>query len=551
MDNNGYEVDVRAPASPALQGARRTSNNKDDYSSDGDISDNGGEEANGQDAPLRYGMEDKLQQRMYVEGSMALVFAQQVTKEKVAGQDANHVFARTISNTFGGSKNPDPTAVKATLRALEAWAYLVVMNEDRGFTLMHHLAWLDRELCSGNPIVNKIMAFGDNIRKDATTPNVWVFKGEEHELFFRLHLPDVNLKETQLFYSDETKGNNSSSLLAMDPATKELGRGPVTRIIPIPMEWASLFVDNPSYGSVIRQMFDLFDSLTKDEQVNRMPILEMMATACCGADNSGEAKSTLSSKWAQLRFHVGTKRWAVEAWAALTSPPVEERAPSPVIPVVQSPENRVQDLFGNRPRQPAVTFPRAATAPLVAPKAAAIGMSAMDMGDMMVKVLKAQAKANLALHKSYQNDMRENIRLTGTAVAATGASKDTRLTKSKLRILRACSGHDDVLPFTPLKLYVKVEREGGTKDTFGWILRRMAVTVQGSAHKCNIHITPKIVEAVKMLNFLANNDRTFVGCTSGVMPMAVPWRTKDVVNVDITEERYFEESTFKLPADIR
>ncbi len=111
--------------------------------------------------------------------------------------------------------------------------------------------------------------------------------------------------------------------------------------------------------------------------------------------------------------------------------------------------------------------------------------------------------------------------------------------------------HDDGFPFTRSKLYVKVEREGGAKNTFSWILRRTAVTVQGSAHKCNIHITPKIVEVVKTLNFLANNDRTFVSCTSGVTPMAVPWRTEDAVSVDIPEERYFKESMFKLPVDIR
>ncbi len=79
----------------------------------------------------------------------------------------------------------------------------------------------------------------------------------------------------------------------------------------------------------------------------------------------------------------------------------------------------------------------------------------------------------------------------------------------------------------------------------------MAVTVQGSAHKCNIHITLKIVEVVKTLNFLANDDRTFFGCTSGVMPMAVPWHTEDAVNVAIAEEGYFKESMFKSLADIR
>ncbi len=74
---------------------------------------------------------------------------------------------------------------------------------------------------------------------------------------------------------------------------------------------------------------------------------------------------------------------------------------------------------------------------------------------MMVKVIKVQAKASLALHESYHADLRENIRLTGTAVVATGALKDARLTESKLRILWACTGDDDGLPFVPSKFYIK------------------------------------------------------------------------------------------------
>ncbi len=178
-------------------------------------------------------------------------------------------------------------------------------------------------------------------------------------------------------------------------------------------------------------------------------------------------------------------------------------------------------------------------------------MPEMDMGDMMVKVIKAQAKASLALHKSYRTNLRENIRLTGTAVVATGASKDARLTESKLRILRACTREDDGIPFVPSKFYVEVEQEGGNKDTVGRILCPMVVTVPGSAHRCNIHVTLKIVEAVKTLNFSANNDRTFVGCTSGITPFAVPWRTEDAVNINMAEERYFNKATLKSPADIK
>ena len=108
------------------------------------------------------------------------------------------------------------------------------MNKDQGLTLVHHLVWLNRELCLGNPIVNKIVAFGDNIHKDATTPNVWVFEGEEHELFFRLHLPNINLNEMQLFYSNKAEGNDTSSLFAMDLANRGVGPGASHPVDPNP-----------------------------------------------------------------------------------------------------------------------------------------------------------------------------------------------------------------------------------------------------------------------------------------------------------------------------
>ncbi len=73
----------------------------------------------------------------------------------------------------------------------------------------------------------------------------------------------------------------------------------------------------------------------------------------------------------------------------------------------------------------------------------------------------------------------------------------------------------------------------------------------GSAHKCNVHITPKIIAAVKTLNFSANDDQTFAGCTSGITHFAVPWRSADAVNQDLVDERCFLEATLKSPADIK
>ena len=83
-------------------------------------------------------------------------------------------------------------------------------------------------------------------------------------------------------------------------------------------------------------------------------------------------------------------------------------------------------------------------------------------------------------------------------------------------------------------------KEGGTMDTFNCILHRLVVTIPGSPHKCNVHITTKIVSAAKTLNFPANDDLTFDGCSNGITPFAVPWCTADANNTVIAEEHYLQ-----------
>jgi hypothetical protein len=75
--------------------------------------------------------------------------------------------------------------------------------------------------------------------------------------------------------------------------------------------------------------------------------------------------------------------------------------------------------------------------------------------------------------------------------------------------------------------------------------------VHGSANPCNIHISPKVIAVAKTLNFSANDDRTFVGCTTGITLFAVPWKLADAVNEALANERYFDEATLKSPADIK
>ena len=350
----------------------------------------------------------------------------------------------------------------------------------------------------------------------------------------------IEAQEAQLAISD----SDQLPTFVVDPSITTRVTGAVTRLIPIPLEWAPMFLDGPTFGMAFRRMFDLLDSLDEEDRNELLPILEMMGMACCAADESDMAPSTLSSQWTRLTHHTRTKEWATEAWAR-HSDPVEQSLSDTEAPA-QFPSDQLQGLFGQRRKRPAwaASNQDRRTPPISSAKAS---MEVGDLGSIITKILESQAEASLRLHQN----LLENFRVTSAAIGATGTTRDTRLSAAKLRILQACAGGMEDGPFVPSKLYLEVDREGGTTDTFSRVLRRLVVTVPGSQHKCNVHITPKIVLAAKTLNFSANDDMTFDGCQNGITPFATPWRTADENNSDLANDRYFNDATLKSPADIK
>jgi hypothetical protein len=131
--------------------------------------------------------------------------------------------------------------------------------------------------------------------------------------------------------------------------------GAVTKMIPIPMEWASMFVNGPNFGTAFRRVFDLFNSLKEENPTALYPILEMIGVACCAANDSAMPPSTLSTQWTHLACHVWTKRWAAEAWARHLEPvkqvPPDPEDPPP--PAALSPSAQLKDLFGHQRKWPA------------------------------------------------------------------------------------------------------------------------------------------------------------------------------------------------------
>jgi hypothetical protein len=174
-----------------------------------------------------------------------------------------------------------------------------------------------------------------------------------------------------------------------------------------------------------------------------------------------------------------------------------------------------------------------------------------DLGPLVSKILQAQTESHLQLQQSLQANMMANIQATSTALAATSPAKDSKLSDTKLRVLQACSGHGDSAQFVLSKFYADLNINGLTSDNCSKGLRRFVISVPGSTHRVNVHISPKVIAAAKTLNFSHNDDRMFVGFTNGITPFAVPWRTADAINKAMANNRYFNEATLKTPEDIR
>jgi len=102
-----------------------------------------------------------LVQRMYSKGTVASVFACTVTHARLAENPFGAEAIAAMAAIFKGNDTPDTSAVAAALEpsAASTWAYLVVMNDDVGFSVLHHLQRMDREIRPGDPIIDHIVAF--------------------------------------------------------------------------------------------------------------------------------------------------------------------------------------------------------------------------------------------------------------------------------------------------------------------------------------------------------------------------------------------------------
>ena len=362
---------------------------------------------------------DALEYQVCTMGTVASVFARTITQSQLTKKIGADVLA-AMEDIFQGNENPDPGAVTKALQpeTARAWAYLVVVNLEVGFTLLHHLQRMDQEIQPGDPIVNRIVAFEGDIRPQGFTPNVVVFNKAEDTLFQRFNLPSANLVGNEQWYSSQANGNDRKNTFLVDPAITVKANGAVTRLIPIPLEWAPMFIDGPHFEIAFRRIFDLYDSLDEDDRSDLYPIVEMIGMACCAADTSDMAPSTISTQWTRLTYPTHTKRWATEAWAKHSEPVEQAHSDQDehLSLAERAPLAHLNNLCGQRqkrqPREPAWPAMEHDSHFIPAPhgQPAKAGMEGGDLGFIMVKILEAQAEASLRLHQTLLKNCGQRVR---------------------------------------------------------------------------------------------------------------------------------------------
>ncbi len=177
------------------------------------------------------------------------------------------------------------------------------------------------------------------------------------------------------------------------------------------------------------------------------------------------------------------------------------------------------------------------------PRKANIGVS--------TALLKAQSDAQIAINNTNHRNFIVFHMATAQALAAKGSNKDSKLTAAKKWILQACAGDAYGDAFMAEPVFGDMDTKGGTTEALGRILRRCLKLIPLSPHKTNIYTTPQLIATVKAMNFSANGDKTYAGCTKGITSFATPWRLFEEMNDDAAEELYFEASTIKSMVDIR
>ena len=458
------------------------------------------------------------------------------------------------------SRTPS-SPVAAVDRIAPELAYLVRMNGESEFSVLHHLhRWRSPEGVRSR-LNNRIVAFEGEVRSEHGLPLLFRFDEDDDKLLQLQLLPSGLANHAADFYRD---GQQDDEFHRGQVPPRQDYRGNTTatggRLIPIPVSWAPFFLDYPNMGLAFRRLIHLMWGAEPRDRGHLKPFSNGIALACGTPHPTDDSPcSALDSLWKRVPYTRTTLAGATAAW--------ENHRGTPTAPRKDPPElGEFDSMFGEREEEGnggwgdswGYVLPNTPPPPPVAgqrtgpdSRTTESRTESTDLRSVLVAVLDAQSRAQIAVADNHHANLLAFHSLTAQALAARGSDKDSKLTPAKKRILQACAGIADDESFVAEPVFHDVDAEGGTAEALGRILRKRLMPVPNSPHQTNIYTTPQLIATVKSFNFSSNGDKTHVGCTKGITVFATPWRTVEAMNEDAAEETYFEAATLKSVADIR
>jgi hypothetical protein len=399
--------------------------------------------------------------------------------------------------------------------------YLAMLNAKVIFSVMHGIQWWAGAPSGARNQRGKVVAFKGEVRTGTNVPNLWRFEELEEQIFWLLTLPPVSLSNTARYYEDGANDKYYRTTVA--PDARGAGWAPSCgHFIPIPVEWAPMFLDYPDSGTAFRRLVDLVNLVDEAEQGRFTYLAWSMAYACLFASKEEHPVSTMSAQWKRLVMSRTTRTWATSAW---TGQPPSDKAEEdrPITSASKPPIKDFSSMFGGHTRRTAVTIPNSQGRPVSRlssgrnvgprpnppPKAGSGtprvatgligqgggepprggprptagstptltgGAASPPDGDTSVvaiihTMMEAQSAVNVAMAAAANANMIAFHTATVQALAAKNGDKDSKLTVAKKSILQACCGHADKDTFETPVVYLDMDVEGGTTDALGRILQ--------------------------------------------------------------------------------
>ncbi len=395
-----------------------------------------------------------------------------------------------------------------------------MLNAEGVFSVMHELQWWAGAPGGARNQRGKVVTFKGEVRMGTNVPNLWRFEEPEEQLLQLLTLPPVLLSNTARYYAD--RANNKYYRTKVAPDAGGAGWAPLCGcLIPIPVEWAPMFLDYLDSGTAFPRLVDLVNLVDKAEQGRFTYLAQSVAYACLSASEEEHPVTTMSTRWKRLVMLRTTRTWTTSAW---TDQPPSDKAKEdrPITSASKQPINNFSSVFGGHARRTAVKIPSRQGRPVSSPSSGrnvgprpnpppkarsgtpmvATGLIGQRGGEpprggpqpaagsapgltgraasppdgdtsmvaIICMMMEAQLAANVAMAAAANADMIAFHTATAQALAAKNGDKNSKLTVAKKSILQAYCGHGDKDTFETPVIYLDMDVEGGTTDALGRIL---------------------------------------------------------------------------------